>query len=309
MDGALQRRCKRHKILKLDEYQGKNDGSIFPFLAMTKNNLTDFSSRALLPHFHPKLNTKYEDLDKVIQRIKFVLGEPLEVSLFRLWEIENPNEGIEGIFCDDNKEYEINPHYGYKHHYVAWFAALGKKELGRVFMTIVKQDGSWKYGFFHFHKWTHLEKDYNAWIANGNKDISNKKDMSAYIKFSIAQKLLEGNPHFQIKKREELDQFIEKNLSKKDWLEKVRQIFPGQTILTADSVFSSTGLGMLLRFEIKKELSTVEIREHCTKQLNELKKLDWFFDIEGTKCSYVVKGEPRDKEGQLGSIYLQKQNI
>ena len=305
----LKRVCKRHKILNLNEYKNKDDGSIFSFLATTEKYLEKLSPRSLLPHFHPKLNTKLEDLDKVTQRMKYVLGKPLEVSLFRLWEISNPNEDIEGLLCDEDEAYKVNPHYGYKQHYVAWFSALGKKELGRVFITIVQENGKWNYGFFHFHKWTHMEQDYASWIKSGNADIVSKLDMSAYIKFSIAQKLLEGNPHFKIKKRIELDRFIKENLSKDEWLEKLRKLFPGQTILTAGSVFASTGVGILLRFEIKKELSTVKIREHCSKQLAKLKSLNWFASIDGLKCSYVILGEPKDKEGHLGSIYLQKQNI
>lgn len=298
--------CKRHKVLNLDGYRDKDDGSIFAFLADTEQYLQNLSTRSLLPHFHPKLNTKLGDLDKVIQRIKWVLGSPLEVSLFRLWEINNPNEDIEGLLCDEDEAYKVNPHYGYKQHYVAWFSALGKKELGRVFLTIVKDNGKWNFGFFHFHKWTHMEKDYVSWIKSGNEDIVNKLDIPAYIKFSVAQKLLEGNPHFQIKKRLELDQYIKENLRKEEWLTKLRNLFPRQTILTADSVFAASGVGVLLRFEIKKELSTVKIREHCSEQLARLKSFNWFTSIDGLKCSYVILGEPKDKEGQLGSIYLPK---
>ena len=301
-----QRFCKRHKVLNLNQYLDKEDGSIFAFLAATKNSLQKISARSLLPDFHPKLNTKLADLDKLMQRMKYVLGAPLEVSLFRLWEIANPNEGIEGLLCDEDKTYKVNPHYGYKQQYIAWFGVLGRKELGRLFVTIVKNEGKWNFGFFHFHKWTHMEKDYEAWIKDGNEDILGKLDMAAYIKYSVAQKLLAGNPHFQIEKRLELDRFIKENVSKEEWLSNIRNIFSGQTILTADSVFAGSGVGVMIRFEIKKELSTVQIREHCTNQLEKLKKLTWFSSIDGIKCSYVVLGEPKDKEGQLGSIYLEK---
>lgn len=153
-----------------------------------------------------------------------------------------------------------------------------------------------------------MEKDYENYIRDGNEDIVKKLNMSAYVKFSLAQKLLEGNPHFQIEKRLELDRYIKENISNEEWVANIRNLFPGQTILTADSVFASSGLGILLRFEIKKELSTVQIREHCSQQLSKLKSLDWFASMDGIKCSYVVLGEPKDKEGQLGSIYLQKQS-
>ena len=88
------------------------------------------------------------------------------------------------------------------------------------------------------------------------------------------------------------------------WQAKIKKIASQHTVLFVNSIFTPDGVGILLRLHLAKELSGKDLTRTCSSLLAAFKQQQWFANFRGIKCSFVVKGEPTDREGVLGGIYM-----
>lgn len=295
--------------INMRDYKSASTSTLKPLSELIQDlttGLKAYETKAILKLLHPKLNTKYNDLDKILQKMKFRLGILDNVTIFRLWKLSGITKDSlsQGISCDS--ETVVYPHYGYDSHYVLWLQAMGNKELGRLFVTLVNLEGEWKIGYFHFHQWSLGQKDFLGWIIDADKDLEKSQYESAYLKYDCAKKLLNSTPHFMINARRTIEKHLQEKIPNEFWLGRMKKSFPNENVVFASSMFVQGGLGLIVRFLLKKEISTKDIRDHCKKQLSTILAKPWFSSLEGIKCSYVVPGEDIKKEGYLGGLYLSK---
>lgn len=131
--------------------------------------------------YHPRLNIAHASVQGLLTKLSYSLKAPLEVSLYRLWSLESPEERSLLVPCADG-EFSIYTHYGYSHHYALVLQILGQKELGRIFTTIVPYKETWALGSFHYQTWTRDGKPWQQLFREGKVDW--------------AMKFLSPNPYF-----------------------------------------------------------------------------------------------------------------
>ena len=152
---------------------------------------------------HPRLKVKEKKILGIMLSQAAKLGKPLEVSYHSIWSLYDKT-GAPGLKkCAENKV-KLNSLYGYPLQFVAWLQLLGKKDLGRLHLSIVPEDGRWYLASLHATQWTHLKKDFRSWLQEAESDWNNKKYFSAYIKINLASKLIYPNDYFEYDLYQEL---------------------------------------------------------------------------------------------------------
>ena len=91
------------------------------------------------------------------------------------------------------------------------------------------------------------------------------------------------------------------------WQEKITKIASKHEVISVSSILTPDGIGILLRLHLAKALSGRDLNRTCRDLLTVFKQQQWFKGLRGIKCSFVIKGEPTEREGALGGIYMPSQ--
>ena len=292
-------------------------------------------TQALHALLHPRLQRRGVDLGAFFNRLRFIYNAPWTVNVTRLWELR-PAQAVDELHCEADTLY-LKPMYGYELQYFLWLSVVGKKDLGRVIVPLVKRNkqeakglsgvkqskqeakglstaqrskketrpahkAQWVIGALHTRQWTHLGLDFNDWLGKAMQ--AQQQPMQAWALFDITQKLLQDSPFMRFPQREALYKAQQQIMPTTQWQEKIKNIAKQHEVLFVNSILTPNGIGILLRLHIAKALSGRDINRTCRDLLAVFKQQQWFKGFSGIKCSFVIKGEPTDREGVLGGIYV-----
>lgn len=266
-------------------------------------------SKALHTLLHPRLQRRGTDLGAFFTRLRFIYRAPWTVNVTRLWELR-PAQSVNEIHCSADTLY-LKPMYGYDLQYFLWLSVVGKQELGRIIVPLVKQRESvkatkgkakWVIGALHTRQWTHLGLDFNDWMGKATQ--AQHEPMQAWALFDITQKLLQDSPFMRFPQRVVLQKAQQQIMSTAQWQEKITKTASKHKVIFVNSILTPDGVGIMLRLHIAKALSGHDINRTCRDLLAVFKQQQWFKGFRGIKCSFVIKGEPTDREGALGGIYV-----
>ncbi len=266
-------------------------------------------AKKIRPLFHPRLNTPLSGIQEVIARQKNSLKLPFEVSLYRAWILNTPEGRPSPLDCDAG-EIKLWPHYGYELQVPMWLQILGQKEIGRIYVSFIQHQEKWVIGGMHYHQWTHIGDNYENWFQKARKDLDEGFGPSAYIKFDLTAKLVGGAQFFELSIKDQIEQFQQSLLDKNLWEGSFKAFFKDhRPLVYTSSIFAQGGAGLLLHFQVEKELTTKEIQEDCMDAAKLLNKEKWFQKIDGIKCNYVFKGADPTKEGRLGGVFVFSKDV
>ena len=257
--------------------------------------------KALHALLHPRLQRNGTDLEAFFTRLRFIYRAPWTINVTRLWELR-PAQTVDELHCVADTLY-LKPLYGYELQYFLWLSVVGKKELGRIIVPLVEYRGKWVIGALHTRQWTHLGLDFNDWLGKAMQ--AQRVPMQAWALFDITQKLLQDSPFMRFPQRLALHKAQQQIMSTAQWRAKIIQTASSKhEVIFVNSIFTPDGVGILLRLHLAKALSGRDLNRTCRDLLAAFKQQQWFKGFRGIKCSFVVKGEPTDREGALGGIYL-----
>ena len=256
--------------------------------------------KALHALLHPRLQRLGTDLETFFTRLRFIYRTPWTINVTRLWELR-PANTVNELYCAADTLY-LKPLYGYELQYFLWLSVVGKKELGRIIVPLVKSRGKWVIGALHTRQWTHLGLDFNDWLSKAMQ--AQHVPMQAWALFDITLKLLQDSPFMRFPQLIALRKAQQQVMSSAQWQAKIIQTARKHEVIFVNSIFTPDGVGILLRLHLAKVLSGRDLNRTCRDLLAIFKQQQWFKSFRGIKCSFVVKGEPPDREGALGGIYL-----
>lgn len=272
-------------------------------------SLNEEDHYALRRLFHPALAVSTGALKQVMLKVHTNLGKKIDASAESLWGLYTKGGSSEFISCKEDSMY-ISPQYGYEAQFGLMISILGEKEVGKIFAMIVPSNGAYYFGAFHFQAWTHKSKDFMAWVKEADKEYKEKSYVSSYVKYDLAKKLIFGKTFYKLEFEDKIDSFMKENLNKKVWEQNILNALPSENLIYVSSMLSVGGAGILLRFEIPKELSAHDIREHCKKVYTKIKTQDWFKNLHGVRCGYNLPFEKdHSKDGILGSLYVDDESF
>ena len=258
------------------------------------------NSKALQALLHPRLQRNQVDLGTFFNRLRFIYRAPWTINVTRLWALHTA-ESVAELHCATDTLY-LKPLYGYDLQYFLWLSVVGKQELGRVIIPLVNSRGKWVIGALHTRQWTHLGFDFNDWLTKAMQ--AQAQPMHAWALFDITQKLLQDSPFMRFPQRAALFKAQQQIMPTAQWQTKIKKTASPYTVLFVNSIFTPDGVGILLRLQLTKALSGRDLNHTCRTLLDVFKQQQWFANLRGIKCSFVVKGEPTDREGVLGGIYM-----
>ena len=272
------------------------DPEVNQIIAKIMTALKDNDGKQLQSLLHRRLQKKTFDVKRFFSRLQHFYRVHT-VSVTRLWHLQTA-DSVKEIPCLHDALY-LKPLYGHRSQYYLWLSAVGKNELARITVVLVNNK-RWVIGALHTQQWTHLAKDFNDWLAD-NKQATN---MFNYARYDMALKLLAPTPFMRFPQRQQIHLGQQQFITTQQWKVTVKATATDHHIVDSGTLLSPKGIGLLLRIQLTKELSTNEIRSMCKKLLGRYQQQPWFKGFTGIKCSLVVKGEDPSREGVLGGIYL-----
>lgn len=257
----------------------------------------------LQPLFHPRLNVSIPAIVESFAKLDSLVGSPFEASVYRLWAFNTVDGSPSGLKCSDDALTAF-PQYGYPLQFGLWLQVLGKRELGRIYVSIVPADGKWNIGAFHTQQWTHFGKDFLAWAQEGEQDARKNLKEAAYVKLDIAQKLLDTGSFIEVATQSDIVKARDALMTKVDWDQSVRKPLAGFDIIYTGSLLVLDGAGILARVRVPGEISVVEIKESCKKMAQNIRSTPWGSVLGGMRCNFNLPREDSKQDGVLGGIYL-----
>jgi hypothetical protein len=292
-------------------------------VTLTRNQLTDKSlqgldqllgdlvqglnqknAKALKPLFHERLNIDELKLESVFSLMDRNYGHPFDVSLFEAYLLHSVEGKAAYIPCEKSR-LEVLPQYGYDMQVVLWLQIMGKNEVGRLITALVPTKNGWRLGSFHSWQWTHESKDYTHWFAEAAKYSEAKNYFAAYFHAAIASKLLEASPYMKFADQEPLAKFkAELFPTEEQLLAAFKGLGQLENLGYVGSSLSDGGIGLVLRFAITEELSSMAMRTDCEEKAKRLLATAGLEFLQGVRCSYNLPKDPLTKDGSFGSQYF-----
>lgn len=293
---ALVKTIDKEAVAKLDK---DLDKFLKDLLAAVKSR----DEMSLQPLFHKRTNTSLAAIGESHARMASVVGLPLDVSIYKLWALNTVDGTPKGLNCDDEGVTAF-PLYGYPLQFGLWLQVMGKTEVGRIFLSIVPAEGRWNIGSYHFHQWTHAEKDAGTWV----KDAFSARDAGdltgSYMRFDLAKKLLNAGKFLEIPAALDAEKAREAIMSSDKFIETVRMGMTKEDVPFIATLLVVDGVGLLYRMRVAEEISTVDIKKRCREHATKVKNQTWAKGITGLRCSFLMPREAPEKEGALGGIYI-----
>jgi len=293
---ALIRTTSKDSVTKLDR-------DLDQFLKSLVAGIKSREEINMQPLFHPRMNTSLAAIGETHARMANVVGLPLEVSIYKLWALNPVDGNTKGLNCDDEGITSF-PLYGYPLQFGLWIQVMGKAEIGRIYLSIVPAEGKWHIGSYHFHQWTHAEKDAGTWVREAISARDSGDLIGAYLRFDLARKLLNAGKFLEIPAAIDAEKARESVMTSEKFLETVRMGATKDDVPFIATLLVVDGIGLLYRVRLTEEISTVDIKKRCREHAINVKKESWAKSITGVRCSYLMPKEAPEKEGALGGIYI-----
>jgi hypothetical protein len=266
------------------------------------------NEKTLRDFFNPRAKVKASHVLASLASLKRITGANATVANFRIFALNSPDGAADAIECQDTSV-KVHPLYGYPLSVGVWLQATGDSEVVRIFASLVPDQKTWTIGAWHVQQWTHSGKEFSQWFELAQSEAKIAHKGSAYIASDIASKLLDGGGFIVFPVKEDVDAFRDKQMSAQQWFDLIKSTFPNDKLIYANSLFVPQGAAVLVRFEIKAEMSLNLIKEHCAQRLRDAMKQEWSSAIVGIRCSYNTPREDSKKEGVTGGILVTKDSL
>ncbi len=285
------------------ESVAKLDAGLDKFLKELLSAVKSRDEKHMQPLFHRRTNTTLAAIGESHARMASVVGLPLDVSIYKLWALNTVDGAPKGLNCEDEGVTAF-PLYGYPLQFGLWLQVMGKAEVGRIFLSVVPAEGKWNIGSYHFHQWTHAEKDAGTWVKEAFAARDSGDLTGAYMRFDLAKKLLNAGKFLEIPASVDAEKARESIMTSEKFLETVRMGATKDDVPFIATLLVVDGVGLLYRMRVAEEISTVDIKKRCREYAIKVKNEDWAKGITGLRCSFLMPKEVPEKEGALGGIYI-----
>ena len=253
--------------------------------------------------FHAKIKLKKDFGEKIYYSLKRKYQTPWDITVNRLWALNNPSEFKEPITCITDQVI-LTPHFGYSFQYGVWLQIMSKTELGRIYLTIVPSQKKWVFAAIHLQQWTFMGKDAEYWTEKGLQQAAQQK-VKAHISLDIAQKMLFGGSLIEFPFKNKLINHQDSVFSKDEWLASAKKISAPEDLVYIGTLLAPEGPGIVARMRTLKEISMQTAQTKCKILGRKFFKKDWIgHKSGGLRCDFVYPREPITKRGILGSQYF-----
>ena len=294
--------CKT--VTTAPKFDVKNvDGALQGFLETLIESLAKKKKYVLPGLFHERMRVNSKMMRQTILEIQSPLRAPINYSLYRLWAINTVDGSPNQVLCDDG-DFEVLPHYGYDLQFGLVLQALGQRELGRIYISIVPTPKGWRIGSLHFQQWTHASGDFQAWAKAAQKDAEAGFKPAAFIKFDIAAKLVEGSKHFYLPVHKDAIGARDMVMSRDEWEKEIRSLLKDKEVAFLAGLLANGGAGLLVRIRVKEQPAHSWVKDTCRSVVSDLKKAPWSKQLQGVRCNYLLPKEDPSRDGIVGGIYL-----
>lgn len=264
-----------------------------------KSSIQKDKPEDLVPLFHPRLKMTEARLRGTLMLMKSKLKTPFEVSSYQVYALFSSDKSSKLLPCEGG-EIHIHPLYGHTLQFGAWIQVLGQSELGRVFAHIVQDKGKdWKLGSFSYEQWTHTGKSAQDWYKLALSHAE-KNPLLAFAELDIAAKLTDKTPHYELSANLPILSLQQQVLKREKWESTIKKELLEWKISYLGTTLAETGVGLAIRFEVAKELSTNGVREECQKLWAKIKNTKELSGFKGLRCSPLLAQEPAQKDGFMG---------
>lgn len=260
-------------------------------------------AKALVELFHPQLKVRLAQAKAALTSIERISGQKVDATNFRIYGLNNLDGESVGVECPEDG---LILHTLSAHPFQAgvWLQALGRDEVTRVYALFVPTKDKWQIGAWNVQQWTHAGKDFTAWRSEAEALAAKKQDVAAWLYLDLTTKLLDGGKFLTFPVAKDIAAERDKYFPGKSLKDILSDKVLPEKLVYASSLFSRKGVSILLRFGIPEEWSANAIRENCRAKHKQLAKLPWMSAVAGIRCDYVMPGESTEKEGRLGSIFV-----
>ncbi len=296
--------CKPLTPTRLNTYDIA-DSQLTQLLQDTRTAIQQRKSGALTALFHPRLTMQVEMLAKVFEIEKNTVGVKHEVSDYQLWALRPQEKDHNRVLCEE-EPILIDTLYGYPLQMGYWIQTSGSEDLGRFFVLLVHDRSTWRIGGFRFQRWTYLKKNAEDWAVAADASDREKHPVLAFFQRDLAQKLLAGETRFTLPQPERWKEVQGQTFSTLAFETRVQKALQGDKAVYIATALSPKGHSLLLRFGMDREWSSTEIRSHCEKVAKKFWVDPEFAFLQGMRCGYVFPKESREKDGVMGSVYVER---
>jgi hypothetical protein len=257
--------------------------------------------------FHQRLKMTSAVLANRLAELRARYGDPVDISPLKAMWLDTVDGDPAPIPCDFDGV-TVNPLYGYSQQASLWFQASGQADIARIMIGVVpvpqSRGGGWKIGYLHVQQWTHAGKDPLAWIESARVTRDQKHPIGAWTQFDIAEKLLRGSGFATYAAQSGAISERDAIMSPKQWLAEIARHSNGLAFEDAVSLLAPRGAGVWMKVRLAKELSTVEIQDHCKAVAKNLTTSKLSDGLSGIRCSYYRPGESLAKDSATGGLFV-----
>lgn len=256
---------------------------------------------------HPRLQARPQSVARGMGALKVAPQAP--ASLYQLWAVYSHDYASVDVDCKQ-EGITLSSLYGYQLQIFGWFALADGKEIARVMVSIVPVAGELYVGLMRAQMWTHHGKTPTEWVAEADQELAQNHILSAYVKYKVAQMLLDGATYYRLPLEAQIAEFLAKRQARLAWNEAVARSVvsqPGVLLARATPLLTVGGAGMYLRFALDKEWTSQQIRAHCDKVLAGFEQLAAMAYLTGIRCGYYLPAETDYTiDSRLGGLYVAK---
>jgi len=279
------------------------DPTLSRFLGTLITAIQKKNDKELQPLFHPRLGVSLNALGEILARMDNTYGAPLDISIYRLWALNTVDGSPQTLPCPGER-LQVYAQYGYPLQFGLWLQAMGSKELGRIYVSIVPTSGTWQIGGFHVAQWTHASKDAEGWATEAEQDKAKGLRESAFAKYDLAVKLADAGKLLTLEGHDELIKKRDAVQSRADWEKAVTEAArPAQVLYTA-TILVSGGAGILVRQKIDAEISVETMKKDCQALTQRIMEKPWSGGLIGVRCAYNLPKEDPKTDGALGGLFV-----
>lgn len=288
------------------DYVGEGFGG---FLYQIKRALEARNTSQLAQFMHPRLHTTSAQISKAIGSLNIEPDSP--VSLHELWAVYSHDHSSDDVECRPHGMI-LSPLYGYELQFMVWFSLAGRQDMARVFMGVVPVNGQLYVGVLRSQMWTHNSHTPTQWVAQADQELARGDVMSAYVKYKIAQMLIDGGSYYKLALETKIEEYLKRRNATQTWFSQVNELIVPQSserLVKASPLLTQGGAGIYFKFGLQEEWSSKQINDHCQSLLKNLQKHQVMKHLNGIRCGYHLPLETDyTKDGVMGSLYLSSES-
>jgi hypothetical protein len=259
--------------------------------------------------FHPRAKVKPDTGERTFAILKHRYQQDWNFSIFRVWAFFHPEKQKDIHHCEDDQSLSLVTDHGYQLQYGVWIQIMGQNELGRIYATIAPYKNRLWVTNFHIQQWTHNGQDWQSWVEAGNKALADNKRIKAYIAYDIAQKLLDGGHLIIYKIKKDIIEQRDKLFTQQKLVKAINQELDKHAIVYAGTIMTKKGTGLIVRIQLAKMIPSTEMRTRCKAIGRNLIETPWLQGKGGLRCSYILKGQPVDRDSRIGGYYFNQNDL